>query len=155
MGEVAKAHTLGPEELESLVRMALDEACRRGVDQAEVAASHDMGLSATARLGDVENLEYTNDRGIGITVYKDKRKGSASTSDISAATIREAVQKACTFATYTAEDQYAGLADAELMCTDPPDLDLDHPWALESAMAIEMAIACEAAALEYDKPITN
>jgi PmbA protein len=155
MGEVAKAHTLGPEELEALVKMALDEACRRGVDQAEVAASHDTGLSATARLGDVENLEYTNDRGIGITVYKDKRKGSASTSDVSSAAILEAVQKACTFATYTAEDRYAGLADAELMCTDPPDLDLDHPWALESAAAIEMAIACEASALDYDKRITN
>ena len=70
---------MGRKELEALVRMALEEARQRDVDQAEVAASNDTGFSATARLGDVENLEYTNDRGIGITVYRDSRKGSAST----------------------------------------------------------------------------
>ena len=85
---------MGREELESLVRTALEEAVKRGVDQAEVAASSDTGLSATARLGDVENLEYTNDRGLWVTVYKDKRKGNASTSDVRPESIREAVDKA-------------------------------------------------------------
>ncbi|MDZ7644820.1 MAG: hypothetical protein U5K76_11760 [Woeseiaceae bacterium] len=55
--------------LEDIVRFVLAEAKAAGVDQAEAAASHDVGLSATARLGDIENLEYTNDRGVGITVY--------------------------------------------------------------------------------------
>ncbi len=146
---------MGPRELEALVRTALDEARQHGVDQAEVAASHDQGLAATARLGDVENLEYTNDRGIGITVYKDKRKGSASTSDIAPEAVREAVAKAVTFATYTAQDPHAGLADAELMCTDMKDLSLDHPWNMEAPAAIDMAIECEAAALEYDKRLDN
>ncbi|NNF41280.1 MAG: metalloprotease PmbA [Woeseiaceae bacterium] len=141
--------------MEGIVELALDEARQRGADQAEVAASHDMGLSATARLGDVENLEYTNDRGIGITVYKRSRKGSASTSDISPGAIREAVAKACTFADVTAADEFAGLADAELMCTDAPDLHLDHPWRLEATDAIELAIETEKAALEFDKRISN
>ena len=73
MGEIATTESLGQKELESLVQQALEEATRQGMDQAEVAASHDTGLTATARLGDVESLEYTNDRGIGITVYKDMR----------------------------------------------------------------------------------
>ncbi|MDH3372203.1 MAG: metalloprotease PmbA [Gammaproteobacteria bacterium] len=144
-----------PKELEALVRMALDEARQQGVDQAEVAASHDRGLSATARLGDVENLEYTNDRGVGITVYKDSRKGSASTSDIGHEAIREAVRKACTFATYTEQDPHAGLADAELMCTEVKDLDLDHPWSIDAQAAIAMAIECEDTALKYDPRINN
>ncbi len=143
------------DELESLVRAALEEAQARGVDQAEVAASSDTGLAATARLGDVENLEYTNDRGLWITVYKDSRKGSASTSDTRPESIGEAVEKACTFADCTAQDKFAGLADAELMCTDTKDLDLDHPWRIEAADAIDMAIACEAAGLAVDKRITN
>jgi len=133
----------------------LDEARARGVDQAEVAVSHDLGLSATARLGDVEHLEYTNDRGIGITVYSGSRKGSASTSDISPEAIREAVSKACTFATFTASDKHAGLADADRMASEIPELQLDHPWELEATAAIDMAIACEAAALKFDKRITN
>ena len=146
---------MGREELEALVRAALEEAKARGVDQAEVAASSDTGLAATARLGDVENLEYTNDRGLWITVYKDSRKGSASTSDTQPEAIREAVAKACTFADCTAQDPYAGLADAELMCTEAKDLDLDYPWGIEAADAIDMAIACEAAGLAVDSRITN
>jgi len=155
MGEVQAAQSFGQQELEDIIASTLAEARKRGVDQAEVAVSHDIGLAATARLRDVESLEYTNDRGIGVTVYCGSRKGSASTSDISAEAIREAVAKACTFASYTAEDKYAGLADADRMCTELPDLDLDHPWALDAAAAIDLAIACEAAALGYDKRISN
>jgi PmbA protein len=155
MREVAIRDSLGPGELESLVQMALDEARRLGVDQAEVAASHDIGLSATARLGDVENLEYTNDRGIGVTVYKGSRKGNASTSDIRPEAIREAVAKAFAFATYTAQDPVAGLADAELMCSEVRDLDLDHAWTIDAPRAIAMAIECERAALAFDPRITN
>lgn len=155
MSELANRESLGPQVLESLVRQAVDEAQRLGADQAEVAASHDIGLSATARLGEVENLEYTNDRGIAVTVYRDLRKGSASTSDISSTAICEAVSKACAFAQYTAEDQHAGLADAGMMCTDVPELQLDHPWPIDAGAAIDLAIACEESALAFDKRIKN
>ncbi len=155
MSKLVKRDAPGRSELENLVSLALDEARQRGVDQAEVAATHDKGLSATARLGDVENLEFTNDRGLGITVYRDSRKGSASTSDISAEAIREAVAKACSFAEVTARDEYAGLADAALMCDDIKDLDLDHPWDIEAQDAIDIAIESEAAALQHDKRVSN
>jgi len=155
MGTIAKRETLGRAELEKLVGLALDEARQRGVDQAEAAASQDMGLSTTARLGEVESLEYTNDRGIGITVYKNSCKGSASTSDMSPEAIRETVAKACTFATLTAQDEHAGLADAELMCQDVKDLDLDHPWEIDAETAIAMAIESEAAGLASDARVSN
>lgn len=155
MGDIATTASLGQQELEALVRSALEEARRQGVDQAEVAASHDIGLFATARLGDVENLEYTNDRGVGITVYKNGCKGSASTSDFSPQSIREVVRKACTFATYTAADKHAGLADAELMCREIPELDIDYVWPIDSADAIAMAVACEKSALDFDPRINN
>ena len=155
MSQVANKQILEPGALEELIKMALDEAKSQGVDQAEAAASHDAGLSVTARFGDVENLEYTNDRGVWVTVYRDSRKGSASTSDFSPAAIREAVIKACSFANFTAADPYSGLADAELMCTELPDLDLDHPWDIDAERAIELAVSCEAAGLELDKRIHN
>ena len=155
MSQVANKQILEPGALEELIKMALDEAKSQGVDQAEAAASHDAGLSVTARFGDVENLEYTNDRGVWVTVYRDSRKGSASTSDFSPAAIREAVTKACSFANFTAADPYSGLADADLMCTELPDLDLDHPWDIDAERAIELAVSCEAAGLELDKRIHN
>ena len=82
-------------ELEAIVGTVLHEAKARGVDQAEASASHDIGLSTTARLGEVESLEYTNDRGVGITVYKEGKKGGASTTDFSPGALKEAVAKAC------------------------------------------------------------
>lgn len=147
--------TLETTALEGIVQMVLDTAHAMGVDQAEVAASHDIGLAATARLGEVESLEYTNDRGIGITVYKDQKKGSASTSDFSPGALKEAVTKACSFASFTAADEHAGLADAELMATDPADLDLAYEWSIDADNAIEIAIECEIAARDFDRRITN
>lgn len=155
MGIIKKRESLGRSELENLVKLALDDAQQRGMDQAEAAASQDTGLSTTARLGEVESLEYTNDRGIGITVFKDSRKGNASTSDMSPEAIREAVAKACAFATLTAQDKYSGLADPELMCKDIRDLELDHPWDLDADTAIAMAIESEAAGLQSDPRISN
>ena len=153
MGDVETQDNSGM--LQERVEMALAEARRLGADQAEVAISHDSGLSATARLGDVENLEYTNDRGMGITVYVGQRKGNASTSDITPDAIRETVAKACTFASFTAADPHAGLADADRMATEIPDLDLEHPWAISAEEAIGLAVRCEAAALSEDERIRN
>ena len=141
--------------LEDLVKLALAEAKGLGVDQAEVAISEDTGLSVTARLGEVESLEHTSDRGIGITVYRDSRKGSASTSDISPEAIRETASKAASFAEHTAQDKCAGLAEPDLMCTEVPDLELDHPWEIDAPAAIDLAVACEKSALDYDDRITN
>ena len=155
MAENEQRQSLGRDELEKIVAFALEEAQSQGVDQAEVAASQDLGLSATARLGDVENLEFTNDRGVGITVYKNSCKGNASTSDLSPAAIREAVAKACSFAKLTAEDPHSGLADAALMATEVRDLDLDHPWQIDANQAIALAIESEAAATGFDKRISN
>lgn len=142
-------------ELEGIVRFVLDEARRQGAGQAEASATHDAGLSVTARLGDVENIEYTNDRGVGVTVYIDSCKGSATTSDFGTEALREAVAKACSIARRTAPDPYAGLAEPELMASDPPDLALAWPWEIDADRAIELAVACEAAARNYDRRITN
>ena len=155
MAETSRRELLDGSDLENLVGIALDEARRLGVDQAEVAASLDTGLAATARLGDVENLEFTNDRGLGITVFKNSCKGNASTSDVSPQAIRETVAKACSFANFTAKDEHSGLADAELMATEIPDLDLDHPWSIDADSAIALAIESEAAALDLDQRINN
>ena len=80
----------------------------------------------SVRLGEVDTIEYQRDRGLGVTVYFGKRKGSASTADLAAAAVRETVEKACAIARYTAEDPYAGLVEPEALARDIPDLDLDH-----------------------------
>jgi PmbA protein len=142
-------------DLESLVTLALEEAKRLGASDAEAAVSVDTGLSVTARLGEVETLEYQRDRGMGVTVYRGKRKGAASTADLSAKAIRETVAKAVSIAGFTAEDECSGLPDPDTIAREFPDLDLFHPWQIEPDAARDLAVACEAAALEVDKRIVN
>ncbi len=142
-------------ELKDVVSLALAEAKQRGAFQAEVDASMNRGLSTTVRLGEVDTVESQRDRGVGVTVYFGKRKGSASTADLSAKAVRETVEKACTIARYTTEDACAGLADPEELARDIPDLELDHPWPITPDEAVEMARACEASGLAVDSRITN
>jgi len=103
----------------------------------------------------VDTIEYQRDRGLGVTVYFGKRKGSASTADLSRQAVRQTVEKACAIARYTAEDPYAGLIEPEALARDIPDLDLNHPWALTPEQAIDIAQRCEAAGREVDSRITN
>ncbi len=143
-------------DLLALVELALEEARSLGATQAEAGISMDVGLNVSARLGEVETIEYQRDRGMGVTVYFGTRKGSASTADLGTKALRETVQKACTIAKYTSEDPCAGLPDPDDLARDIPDLDLAHAWDLSPEAACEMAIVCEAAAMDVDrKHITN
>jgi PmbA protein len=139
----------------SVVEDMLAEARRLGASAAEAGVNVEAGLSVNVRLGEVDTLEHNRDKGLGITVYFGQRKGSASTSDFSPAAIRDTVRAACDIARYTEADEYAGLADPELLARDIPDLDLYHPWGLSAERAIELAQICEAAGRDSDARITN
>ena len=149
------ARAPSPRPVADVVTLALQEARRQGASQCEADASLSQGLSVSVRLREVDTLEYQRDRGLGVTVYFGKRKGAASTADLSAAAVRETVDKACAIARYTAEDPYAGLVEPEALAREIPDLDLDHHWELSAERAIELARECEAAGLAVDARITN
>ncbi|SDL59863.1 microcin-processing peptidase 1. Unknown type peptidase. MEROPS family U62 [Modicisalibacter muralis] len=129
--------------LEARVADALEQARRLGADACEVGASVDQGAEISVRMGEVETVELARDQGIAVTVYVGKRKGSASSSDAGEASIRAVVEKAIAIARHTGEDPASGLADAELMATEFPDLEVHHPWQLTTDEAIELALACE------------
>ncbi|MGP9797908.1 metalloprotease PmbA [Halomonas sp. 86] len=129
---------------------ALALAKRLGADAAEVGASVDQGVGVSVRLGDVETVELSRDQGIAVTLYVGKRKGSASSSDASSASIQATVEKALAIARYTGEDPVAGLADADQMATELPDLKVHYPWALTTEQAIDLALACEQAGRDVE-----
>jgi PmbA protein len=143
------------QRLETMAEEALARARQAGASAAEVGGSLATGLSVTVRKGEVETLEHQRDRGFSVTVYFGARKGSASTSDLAPAAVAETVDKACTIARYTAEDPCAGLADPALLAREIPDLDLDHPWAIDPDHAVSIARDCEAAGLGFDPAISN
>ena len=140
---------------EDLVDTALKHAKKIGATNAGAEASEGCGLSVSVRKGELENVERNRDKSLGVTVYVGNRRGNASTSDFSTAAIHQTVQAAFDIARFTAEDPTAGLPDEADIETEYRELDLFHPWSVNSEEAAHLAMACEAAALKTSRRITN
>jgi PmbA protein len=147
--------TYSLDQIKQMSEEVLRIAKSLGASQAEAELSLSVGQSVSVRMGETENIEYNRDKGMSVTVYFGKQKGHASTSDLSPQALKDTVGAACNIAKYTAQDEYCGLADADLMAKDIQDLDLHHPWPLSVEEAVVIAKACETAALETDRRITN
>jgi len=143
------------DQLRQIAHDVLEHAKSKGASAAETEVSEAFGQSVTVRQGAVETIEYNRDKGVGVTVYIDHRRGHASTSDFTPKAVRETVEAALSIARFTASDDAAGLADEALLARGTADLDLYYPWSLPVESAIELARECEAAALAVDPRITN
>lgn len=143
------------ERLAGISQRLLDRARARGATQAEVSCTEETGLNVNVRMGEVETVEATRDRGIAITVYFGKRKGSASTADLREDSLDATVEQACAIARHTEDDAAAGLAEAELMAREPREFDAWHPWHIEPDQAVDLVLACEQAGREVDPRIEN
>ena len=131
-----------------------------GASQAEVSCSEERGLNASVRMGAVETVESTRDRGIAVTVYFGQRRGSASTADLRESSLQATVDQACAIARHTESDPAAGLADAARMARPQldgkfPEFDAWHPWEVDADRAIDLALACEQAGRDADPRIGN
>jgi PmbA protein len=145
--------------MESLAQAALERARGAGASGCDVDVSEGYGLTVTVRKGKPDTVEHNRDRSLGVSVYFGERprvrRGHASTSDFSRAALEQTVDAATAIARHTAEDDCAGLPDAELLARSRPDLDLHHPWDISTEDAVELAKRCEAAAFAVSKKIRN
>ncbi len=142
-------------QLQQLAEDMLHYAQDKGCSDASVDVSEGSGLSVAVRRGKIDTIETNRDKGISITAYIGNRRGNASTSDFSAASLRATVDAAYNIARFTAEDPFAGLPEAELLAKNPADLQLMYPWNISTEKALEIALRCEDAAFAVDKRITN
>ena len=140
--------------LRDAVSFAIDTAQKAGAT-AEVGVTKVSGLSVSTRLQEIENVEFTNDGALGISVYLGQQKGNASTSDLSEEAIKNTVEAALAIAKYTSPDDCTGLADKELMAFEAPDLALYHEASVDVEQATKLALEAEKSALEYDAKIVN
>jgi PmbA protein len=143
------------DQLTQHAKDVLDYAAQQGATAAEAEVSEGLGQTVTVRRHEVETIEYHRDKGVGITVYIGKRRGHSSTSDFSRQAMRDTVDAALSIARFTATDECAGLADADMLARAAPDLDLWHPWSMPVERAIELAQACEDAGFAVDGRLTN
>ena len=140
--------------LRDAVSFAIETAQEAGAT-AEVGVTKVSGLSVSTRLQEIENVEFTNDGALGISVYLGQQKGNASTSDLSEEAIKNTVEAALAIAKYTSPDDCTGLADKELMAFEAPDLALYHGASVDVEQATKLALEAEKSALEYDAKIVN
>ena len=140
--------------LRDAVSFAIETAQKAGAT-AEVGVTKVSGLSVSTRLQEIENVEFTNDGALGISVYLGQQKGNASTSDLSEEAIKNTVEAALAIAKYTSPDDCTGLADKELMAFEAPDLELYHGASVDVEQATKLALEAEKSALEYDAKIVN
>ncbi|CAN5157882.1 metalloprotease PmbA [soil metagenome] len=141
--------------LSGLAQEVLDFAVSRGASQAEVSINEDSGLAVNVRMGEVETVERTRDRGLAVTVYFGQRKASASTADLQPSSLLSTVEQACAIARFTEADPAAGLADPALMARELRDFDQFHPWAIDADRAIALALATESRGRDADPRISN
>src|SRR5262245_56883928 len=148
-----------PDELRGLAQAVLERAQRGGASGCECDVSEGYGLSVTVRKGRADVVEHNRDRSIGVSVYLGERpkarRGHASTSDFSRTALEQTVDAALAIARHTAEDDCAGLPEPDQLARDLPDLDLFHPWSLDTEEAIGLARRCEAAAFGVSRMIRN
>lgn len=154
MNEITSSFT-DSTQLQSLANDILQEAKRLGASQSELNINLNKGFSISARDADVETVEYNQDKMIEITVFFDKRSGSASITDFRPEAVRAAVEAACHIAQFTDEDPAAGLAEKEELAFHYPQLALAYPWSISVEKAIEIACQCEREALAIDKRIMS
>ena len=151
--------TYSQDSLKELTQDMLRFAKEIGASDASVEISESSGLAVTVRKGNIETIEQNKDKNASVTVNigiePHVRRGHANTSDFSPKSLRDTVEAAYNIARFTAEDDCAGLPDADMLEMNPRDLQLCYPWLLSTEDAVEIAKRCEGAAFAVDKRITN
>lgn len=141
--------------LEQIATDVLLFAREKGASDAVVGVSEGSGLSVSVRKGNIDTIEQSQDKGIGVTVFLGKKRGNATTSDFSEPSLRQTVEAAYNIARFTAEDEAAGLPEPELLEHHPQDLSLYYRWQIDAGQAVDLAKRCEQASFDVDSRISN
>ncbi len=157
MPEEATQLDLTAVDLESLAADVVAQAMKAGATDAEAVAREGDEFSVNVRMGQVETLQDSGSRGLGLRVFLGKRSASTSTSDLTPEGILRLVEGALALAKVTEEDPFSGLPETREFGAVTDDLHLydEDVYSLPGAERIEWARRAEAAALGADSRITN
>ncbi len=137
---------------ENVVKKALN----LGVDEAEVYLENNRDFDLRVRNGDVETVKQSTTKGIGLTVYKDKKLGFSYTSDFSSESLEEFTKRTVQLSEVADPKPWNGLPDFRRE-EQQKDLGLWDPSIseIDSNKKVNIAKEVERIALAYDKRITK
>jgi PmbA protein len=142
---------------QELGRDIIAMAKAKGASQSDVVMGESDSFFVTVRLGEVEKISQAQEKRLGLRLFFGSSSASASTSDISRKSIERLVEDTSRMARATAQDPHGGLPAPEDLARDIPELDLldEDAGSVSVEEKIQMALATEKSALEYDPRITN
>lgn len=147
--------TLPADTALDIASMLVERAKRAGAEAAEALVVEGTSLGVSWRLGQLEDVERSEGRDLGLRVFIGKRQASVSSTDLTEAALGPMIERAVAMARVAPEDPYCGLAEPHLLARDWPDLDIDDrsdPPSAEDLAAV--AAEAEEAALAV-KGVTN
>ena len=135
-------------KLKKLAGLAVEFALKAGADQCAASLACAQGISVSSRDGEVENIEFNRDNGLSITVFKDHRRGSASTTDLSVDALKQTAESAAVLASYSDKDDCAGLPEQELLCRKFKELKVLYPGFDSPDDAVSLAVSMDRLGME-------
>src|SRR5215470_113663 len=118
-------------------------ARRAGADAADAIAVRSVSLAVEVREGATEESERSEGDDVGLRVFVGRRQAVVSTNDVKA-DVGELAARAVAMARVAPEDPFAGLADADELAREIPELDLLDPNLPSVALLEERAKRAEA-----------
>ena len=125
----------------------LSKAKAFGAEQADAVATHGRSLYVSVRGGEMEEVDNSEGRDIGLRVLIGQRQACVSSSDLSPQSLEKLAERAVAMAKLAPEDPYCGLATPDLLASDMAELELFDDANLTPADLLERAKRIEAAAL--------
>jgi PmbA protein len=127
------------ESLKPALETLLKLAKAQGADAADTISAHGRSLSIGVRDGELEDIDNSEGKEIGLRVFVGQRQATVSSSDLSTVSLERLAERAVAMAKLAPEDPYCGLADQARLATDTPDLDIYDPTQLKAADLFDRA----------------
>ena len=138
---------LTPEAALDRATRLVEQAKKAGADAADAVYACDASTEVQVRLGALEDVVRSEGEDIGLRVFIGQQSATISSSSMNPDILAKLVDRALDMAREAPEDQFAGLAPAELLAKGPfADLQSDDGLDPDPQSLREAALACEDAA---------
>jgi PmbA protein len=143
-----------PRDPQKILGSLIDAAKKAGADAADALYVEGVASSVSYRLGKLEDVERAETADLGLRVFVGQKVAFISSTDFSADALAALPERAVAMARLAPEDKFAGLAPADRLARDIPDLDLADAEEPSAETLIERARTVEGAAMAV-KGVTN
>ncbi|MEM1037180.1 MAG: TldD/PmbA family protein [Pseudomonadota bacterium] len=130
-----------------LLSSLIDTCLKAGASDADAAFGRSQGVSVEVRGGELESVERSESQGVALRCFFGQSQASVSGSDTSTDGLKALAERCVAMARAVPDDPYCGLAPADDLATDMPELDLTGDGEIEADILEREAAEAEAAAL--------